>query len=152
MNIKLVALLAIMTFAIAACGQAEPTPTTEPTVPSTPEVMDEPEVIEETTQETDDTVREFRFTGHMFYFEDDDGVQNPDMIVNVGDRVRIVFDNIAGIHDWVLDEFEGAQTAILQPGQSETIEFTVTEAGEFEYYCSYMRHREMGMFGRFIVQ
>jgi nitrite reductase (NO-forming) len=149
MNIKLVALLAIMTFVIAACGQGEKT---ETTLPSTPEVLDEAEVVEETTQETDETVREFRFTGHMFYFEDDDGVQNPDIIVNVGDRVRIEFDNVEGIHDWVVDEFEGAQTELLQPGQSQTIEFIVTEAGEFEYYCSYMRHREMGMFGRLIVQ
>jgi nitrite reductase (NO-forming) len=106
----------------------------------------------QTVVATEGEVKEFKLTGHMFYFQDEEGNENPDIRVNVGDTVRIVFDNVEGIHDWVIDEIEGAFTDLLQPGQSQTIEFTVTETGEFEYYCSYMQHREMGMFGRFIVE
>jgi plastocyanin len=97
-------------------------------------------------------IKEFKLTGHMFYFADEEGNKNPDIIVNVGDRVRLVFDNVEGVHDWIVDEIEGAFTNLLQPGQSQTIEFTASEAGEFEYYCSYMQHRAQGMFGKIIVQ
>ena len=135
-----------ITYHFSAQGQAEQQP--EIIIGIEEETM--PEEIVQGTEESE--AKEFRLTGHMFYFQDEDGNENPDIIVNVGDTVRIVFDNVEGVHDWVVDEIEGAFTNLLQPGQSETIEFTATEAGEYEYYCSYMQHRAMGMFGRLIVE
>jgi hypothetical protein len=103
-------------------------------------------------EEAEDNIKVFFLTGHMYYFADDGGLQNPELRVNEGDTVRLIFNNIEGIHDWVVDEIEGARTSILQPGQNEIIEFVATQAGEYEYYCSYMQHREMGMKGVFIVE
>jgi plastocyanin len=70
--------------------------------------------------------------------------------VNKGDRVRIVFKDESGTHDWVVDEFN-ARTKVLQSGQSETIEFVADKSGSFEYYCSVGNHRQMGMKGTLTV-
>jgi plastocyanin len=70
--------------------------------------------------------------------------------VNLGDTIRLTFENTGGRHDWVLDEFDAA-TEVIRSGQSETIEFTADEAGEFEFYCSVPGHRQAGMWGTFVV-
>lgn len=80
-----------------------------------------------------------------------DGVENPEITVKQGDRVRIEFVNEEGFHDWVLDEFN-ARTKQLTAGNSETIEFVATTKGTFEYYCSVGEHRAMGMKGVFVVE
>ena len=90
-------------------------------------------------------VKEFIVNGSNFAF-------SPSTItVNKGDRVRIVFKNQGGMHDWKLDEF-GAKTKVINGGESETIEFVADKAGSFEYYCSIGTHRQMGMKGVFIVK
>lgn len=90
--------------------------------------------------------------GPMFEFFID-GERNADIVVNVGDRVRIIYESVGGMpHDFVIDEIEGARTQIWSPGEGETIEFVANVAGEFEYYCSVGSHRANGMVGRFIVQ
>ena len=71
--------------------------------------------------------------------------------VKKGDKVKIIFRNDKGIHDWVIDEFN-VRTKVLQAGQSETIEFIADKTGTFEYYCSVNGHRQMGMKGNLIVE
>lgn len=71
--------------------------------------------------------------------------------VNVGDTIRLTFENGGGFHDWVLDEFDAA-TRQFSGGQSETIEFVADRAGSFEFYCSVGNHRARGMWGDFIVE
>ncbi len=71
--------------------------------------------------------------------------------VNLGDRIRLTYENGGGFHDWVLDEFDAA-TSQFSGGQSETIEFEADEAGTFEFYCSVGNHRAQGMWGNFIVE
>ncbi len=66
--------------------------------------------------------------------------------VKVGDTVKITFTNGGGMHDLVIDEFN-AGTEVLRFGKSETIEFKVTQTGEYEYYCSVGNHRAQGMWG-----
>lgn len=73
-----------------------------------------------------------------------------EITVRRGVTVRLTFDVVGGMHDWVLDEFDAA-TEVMRRGGSETIEFTADEAGTFEYYCSVTGHRRAGMFGSFIV-
>ncbi len=76
----------------------------------------------------------------------------PDTItVKKGQKVQIMFKNVEGFHDFVIDEFD-VRTAKLQAGGEETVEFTPTEAGTFEYYCSVGTHRQMGMVGTLIVE
>jgi len=90
-------------------------------------------------------VKEFTVVGKSFSFSPSA------MKVNLGDRVRIIFRNEGGNHDWVIDEF-GARTAVLSSGQSQTVEFTADKAGSFEYYCSVGTHRQMGMKGTLTVE
>ena len=71
--------------------------------------------------------------------------------VNLGDTVRVTYVNGGGRHDWVIDEFEGARTAVITGGRSETVEFTAHKAGTFEFYCSVPGHRQAGMYGAFVV-
>ncbi|MCA1755032.1 MAG: cupredoxin domain-containing protein [Spirochaeta sp.] len=74
-----------------------------------------------------------------------------EMRVNVGDTVRVTYTNGGGRHDWVLDEFDGAQTDVIKAGESQTVEFVADRAGSFEFYCSVPGHRQAGMYGTFVV-
>lgn len=89
--------------------------------------------------------REFKVNGGSMYFDP------KEIRVNRGERVRIVFTNVEGFHDWVIDEFS-AKTGRLQAGQTQTIEFVADKAGTFEYYCSVGNHRQQGMKGNLIVE
>lgn len=73
-----------------------------------------------------------------------------ELTVNKGDVVRIIFKNIEGTHDWVSDDFN-ARTKIIKAGETDEIVFTADKSGNFEYYCSVGKHREMGMVGKLIV-
>lgn len=75
-----------------------------------------------------------------------------EMRVKKGDKVRVVFKNAEGFHDWMIDEFAGAKTAKHQAGGEETVEFIADKTGTFEYYCSVGSHRAMGMKGNLIVE
>lgn len=92
-----------------------------------------------------EVIKEFKVTGSSFAFAP------AVMSVKKGETVRIVFTNSGGKHDWVLDEFTGARTKVLDAGQSETIEFVADKAGSFEYYCSVGQHRAAGMKGTLTV-
>lgn len=95
-------------------------------------------------------LKTFVLTGENFRFIMD-GAQNPDLRVNVGDRVRIEFTSDEGFHDWTVDEFNAA-TSKVNAGQSAFVEFTADSEGTFEYYCSVGSHRAAGMKGRLIVE
>lgn len=90
-------------------------------------------------------VKEFMVEGSNYKFS------VTEMRVNLGDTVRVVFKNTGGQHDWKVDEFD-AETRVLSAGEQETIEFVADKAGTFEYYCSVMQHRQMGMVGSLIVE
>jgi plastocyanin len=87
----------------------------------------------------------FNVTGTNFKFS------TTEIRVKQGDKVTINFTNSAGFHDWVVDEFN-AGTKQLAPGQSESVTFTASKAGTFEYYCSVADHRRQGMVGKLIVE
>ena len=70
--------------------------------------------------------------------------------VRAGDTLRITYTNGGGFHDLVFDDFNVA-TNKIGFGKSETIEFSVLQAGEYEYYCSVGNHRAMGMWGTLYV-
>ncbi|MEK7545721.1 MAG: plastocyanin/azurin family copper-binding protein [Patescibacteria group bacterium] len=91
------------------------------------------------------SVKTFIVTGSSFSFD------VKEMRVKKGDKVRIVFKNAEGFHDWVVDEFN-ARSAKLQAGGTETVEFTADKSGTFEYYCSVGQHRANGMKGNLIVE
>jgi len=78
---------------------------------------------------------------------------NPTTItVKKGDEVTINLTSKQGMHDWVVDEFEGARTKVLSAGGTDSITFTADKAGTYEFYCSIGNHRQMGMVGKLIVK
>jgi plastocyanin len=71
--------------------------------------------------------------------------------VKKGEKTRIVFKNNGGMHDFVVDEL-GIKTAVINGGEEDFVEFTPEKVGTFEFYCSVMTHRTMGMVGKITVQ
>lgn len=73
------------------------------------------------------------------------------IIVKKGEKTKIVFKNLEGMHDFRVDKL-GIKTKILEDAGEETIEFTADEVGTFEFYCSVGEHRSMGMIGTLVVE
>jgi nitrite reductase (NO-forming) len=83
---------------------------------------------------------------------DIDGVVNPELVVNLGDTVRLTVVNGDPIlHDLMLDEFGVSTGEMLEDEQTVVLEFVADKPGTFEYYCSVPGHREIGMKGTFKV-
>ncbi|TSC87919.1 MAG: blue (type 1) copper domain-containing protein [Microgenomates group bacterium Gr01-1014_16] len=115
--------------------------------PTVTEVAIEPTVLpaEETTMEAGEVIKEFVVEGSPFKFL-------PTVLrVKKGDTVRVVFKNMQGTHDFVIDEFD-VRTNQIGEGEEEEVEFTADKVGTFEYYCSVGNHRAMGMVGKLIVE
>ncbi|MFH1409197.1 MAG: multicopper oxidase domain-containing protein [Nanoarchaeota archaeon] len=102
------------------------------------------------TQPAADKVVTFIVTGEDYAFFIN-GMEAPELRVNVGDTVRIEFTATQGFHDLVVDEFNAA-TERVRDGGSTTVEFVADKAGTFEYYCSVGSHRANGMWGNLIVE
>ena len=92
----------------------------------------------------------FVLTGENFKFVMN-GVDNPEIRIKQGNKVRIEFTSTDGFHDWVVDEFNAA-TERVSTNASTFVEFTADKKGTFEYYCSVGKHREIGMKGNLVVE
>jgi plastocyanin len=83
--------------------------------------------------------------GGSFYFK-------PNVItVKKGETVTIVLNSVDMMHDLVIDGLN-VRTEIAKSGETAEVEFTASEAGEFEFYCSVGNHRANGMTGTLIVE
>lgn len=77
-----------------------------------------------------------------------DGVINPELVVNLGDTVRLTIINGDPIlHDIKIDEFGVASGDLLEAEQTVVMEFIADQPGVFSYYCSVPGHRQIGMEG-----
>lgn len=77
-----------------------------------------------------------------------DGIANPELVVNLGDTVRItVINGDPTWHDLKIDEFNVDTGQLLEDEQTVIVEFVANQPGNFEYYCSVPGHREVGMKG-----
>lgn len=84
---------------------------------------------------------------------DIDGVTNPDLVVNVGDLVRItVINGDPTLHDLRIDEFGVATPELTKEDETFTVEFVAHTPGEYVYYCNIPGHRLIGMFGTLRVE
>ncbi len=90
-------------------------------------------------------VKTFTVSGSKFAFSP------KEIKVKKGDKVKIIFKNSGGFHDFVLDEFS-VKTAQIKDGESAEVSFTADKTGTFEFYCSVGSHRAMGMKGNLIVE
>jgi nitrous oxide reductase len=78
-------------------------------------------------------------------------VENPDIVVQVGDRVKITLKNKESqliLHDFKISNYDVHLSQYLRPNQSATVEFIAQRVGEFTYYDPL---NPTTMKGRFIV-
>lgn len=77
-----------------------------------------------------------------------DGVTNPELLVNLGDVVRLtVINGDPTLHDLIIDEFGITTGELTSAEQTVTLEFVADQPGNFFYYCSIPGHRQIGMEG-----
>lgn len=90
------------------------------------------------------TIKEYIIHGSSFKLDP------PEIRVNEGETVRIIYvsDDIG--HNLVIDEFN-VRTNVISGGTSETLQFTADKKGTFDMYCSVGQHRGLGMEGKIIV-
>lgn len=105
------------------------------------------ETIEETSEMVDDAdtdIVTIDMTGENFRFSEDE------ISVQAGQTVRVVLTANDMQHDFVIDELD-VKSDIAATGETVEVEFTPTEAGEYEFYCSVGQHRANGMVGTLTV-
>ncbi len=146
-----IVVIAVVGFIIVKSRGAGDTVTPSPTPTGTPTALEENNaaslvpVMEDGT--ISETVKEFaldsfmKMDGATFSA----GFSVKDITVKKGDRVRITVNNTAGVHDFVIDEFDVKKDT--PEGQKTVIEFVADKAGDFTYYCSKYNHRELGQVG-----
>ncbi|GEM_PF-299606 len=77
-----------------------------------------------------------------------DGLANPELVVNVGDTVKITLINgVDMIHDLTIDEFAVSTGELTAKDQTATVEFVADHTGVFSYYGSTPGYRETGLEG-----
>jgi nitrite reductase (NO-forming) len=83
---------------------------------------------------------------------DIDGVVNPRLTAHVGDTVTIRVTNTDPVmHDLTITEFGVTTGPLIEAGQEASVTFTVTEPGEYVYFCSVPGHQQIGMQGTLVV-
>ena len=79
---------------------------------------------------------------------DINGVINPTLKANVGDRVIITIINGDPIeHDFVIPDLAVHSEHLTTQGQEVTVEFIADRPGSFKYICSVPGHEQIGMLG-----
>lgn len=79
-------------------------------------------------------------------------VVNPDLIVQIGDRVtiKLVMGEI-NLHDISIEGYDIVTEKLSVEGEEDSINFIADKQGEFVYFCSIPGHRSGGMFGKLVV-
>lgn len=153
--------------AVETTPELEPMPEPTPVPPADDSVMDETEeqdaveeeVMDEAMHDMEEEMPQqyannmpndmeadvtITVEGGVFYFE-------PNVIeVNQGDVVRIIFENVEGVHDFVIPELD-VGTSIIETGETETITFVAESTGTFAFLCTVGQHAANGMIGELIV-
>ena len=125
MNSKLIGLLVISVLLVAGCTSQT---TAQPNTPSSGNTNPPPGNTLPPVATTG-PVKEFNMTAKSFEFD-------PSTItVNMGDQVVINVHNIDTVaHGFSLATYDIVES--IEPGQTKTIRFKVTETGEFNFFCS----------------
>jgi len=122
-----------------------PSNNTAPIIPTTTSETVSADTTITTTVITEVIDKAFIISGSNFTF-------SPKLIrVKKGDKVKITFKNLAGTHDFIIDEFN-VNTGRIADGEETIVKFVADKTGTFEFYCSVGQHRQMGMKGSLIVE
>ena len=91
-------------------------------------------------------VKEFTVIGTEYAF-------TPSTVeVNTVDTVKITFQNSGtSPHNLVIKSLN-VSTKVINPGESDSIEFIATKSGNLDYVCTIFGHKDKGMEGILTVQ
>jgi plastocyanin len=138
---KLAAVIAAAVVLLAGCGGDAPAsqPAAPSTAPGVGVVTTAPDGVQEITIQTPD-----------------DYVFVPDTFTVAPGRVRLTVDSTADqmVHNFRFTPGDGPaeideEISVLQPGESETIEFEVSAVGDYGFDCSF--HLQLGQVGTMTV-
>jgi heme/copper-type cytochrome/quinol oxidase subunit 2 len=93
----------------------------------------------------DSTAQVIAVEGGSFYFKPNE------IHVKVGQPVKITLTSKDMMHDFTIDELN-VKIPVTRAGQSNSVEFTPTKTGKFEFYCSVGNHRAQGQIGTLYVE
>jgi len=80
-----------------------------------------------------------------------DGLNNPTLEVQKGDRVTIILvDGEVMMHNLYIEGYDIQSADVMNPGDRVTVSFTADKEGTFAYYCAIPGHRQT-MEGKLIV-
>mgnify|MGYP001595319788 FL=1 len=108
----------------------------------TKQPVEKPEVMAEKTEESVQIIT--LDAGSFFY-------SVKEIKAKVGDKIKVVMTSKDMMHNFNIDELN-VKSAIAKSGEIIEVEFTVDQAGTFEYYCSIGQHRANGQVGKLIVE
>lgn len=75
-----------------------------------------------------------------------------EITVKKGEKITLTFKNTGSFpHDFTIADLNVA-TKRIQPGETDTVEFTPEETGEFKIICGVGNHEEQGMTGVLVVE
>jgi heme/copper-type cytochrome/quinol oxidase subunit 2 len=93
----------------------------------------------------DSTAQVISVEGGSFYYKPNE------IHVKVGTPVKITLNSHDMMHDFNIDELN-VKIPVTRSGQSNSVEFTPTKTGKFEFYCSVGNHRAQGQIGTLYVE
>ena len=129
--IMIVIVLAIAYFAITSKSKSEDK------IAAAPEVVNQIAVNQEQLKTID-------IEAGSFYYK-------PNVItLKKGEKVKIVLHSVSMMHDFNIDEL-AVKLPIVKNGDTGSVEFTASQVGTFEYYCSVGQHRKMGQVGKLAI-
>ena len=130
-------LLALFVVAYFILGRGKTTSSTTggPSVTSTPTSSSQTETgTQEPFKEVKIVASEYSFT--------------PSLIsVKKGDRIRLTFENSGKFPHNLTIEGMGVATKTVAAGGVDAVEFTAATAGTFNFFCSVVGHKDLGMEG-----
>lgn len=92
------------------------------------------------------SAREITVSGNEFMFDP------ATITAKKGETLKITFKNVGKYpHNFTIADLNVA-TKTIQPGDSDTVQFTTDKAGSFGYKCTVDSHADKGMTGTLTVQ
>ncbi len=69
-----------------------------------------------------------------------------ELTFKAGTAITVILSSVGGGHSFAIDKLK-IKSREAEKGESVVFEFTVAEAGTYEFYCAHGSHKEKGMTG-----
>lgn len=73
-----------------------------------------------------------------------------ELTFKAGTPITVILTSVGGGHSFAIDKLK-IESREAEKGESVVFEFTVEEAGTYEFYCAHGSHKEKGMTGTLAI-